>query len=68
MKYFYQHLLEDCTRNPNPLIRALAIRTMGCIRVPKIVEYLYQPLKISLKVNRIQLHSYKHFFQLITVD
>jgi len=26
--------------DPNPLIRALAIRTMGCIRVEKITEYL----------------------------
>ena len=28
------------TQDPNPLIRALAVRTMGCIRVDKIVEYL----------------------------
>ena len=28
------------TMDPNPLIRALAVRTMGCIRVDKIVEYL----------------------------
>nr|CAI9701743.1 unnamed protein product [Rangifer tarandus platyrhynchus] len=26
---------------PNPLIRALAVRTMGCIQVDKITEYLY---------------------------
>lgn len=25
--------------NPNPLIRALAIRSMGCIRVERITEY-----------------------------
>jgi len=33
----------------NPLIRALAIRTMGCIRVQKITEYLCAPLQSSLK-------------------
>ncbi|KAK6892487.1 AP-1 complex subunit beta-1 [Candida tropicalis] len=32
------------TEDPNPLIRALAIRTMGCIRVAKMVEYLEIPL------------------------
>jgi len=32
------------TQDPNPLIRALAVRTMGCIRVDKIVEYLCEPL------------------------
>jgi AP-1 complex subunit beta-1 len=33
----------------NPLIRALAIRTMGCIRVDKITEYLCEPLSRCLK-------------------
>eukprot|EP01103_Thecamoeba_quadrilineata_P006514 TRINITY_DN16239_c0_g1_i1.p1 TRINITY_DN16239_c0_g1~~TRINITY_DN16239_c0_g1_i1.p1 ORF type:complete len:825 (+),score=202.25 TRINITY_DN16239_c0_g1_i1:75-2477(+) len=33
----------------NPLIRALAVRTMGCIRVDKITEYLCQPLAKCLK-------------------
>jgi len=33
----------------NPLIRALAIRTMGCIRVEKITEYLCEPLSRCLK-------------------
>ena len=28
--------LQD-TQDPNPLVRALAVRTMGCIRVDKIV-------------------------------
>ncbi len=27
--------VKDC-EDPNPLIRALAVRTMGCIRVDKI--------------------------------
>ncbi|EGF80913.1 hypothetical protein BATDEDRAFT_87982 [Batrachochytrium dendrobatidis JAM81] len=33
----------------NPLIRALAIRTMGCLRAEKIVDYLLEPLKKGLK-------------------
>lgn len=33
----------------NPLIRALAIRTMGCIRVDKITEYLCEPLSRCLR-------------------
>jgi len=36
------------TRDPNPLVRALAIRTMGCIRVDKMVDYLCIPLKETL--------------------
>lgn len=35
--------------DPNPLIRALAIRTMGCIRVDKVTEYLMDPLRAALK-------------------
>jgi len=35
--------------DPNPLIRALAIRTMGCIRVDKVTEYLCEPLRTCLK-------------------
>eukprot|EP01114_Cavostelium_apophysatum_P004384 TRINITY_DN1460_c0_g1_i1.p1 TRINITY_DN1460_c0_g1~~TRINITY_DN1460_c0_g1_i1.p1 ORF type:complete len:890 (+),score=280.85 TRINITY_DN1460_c0_g1_i1:39-2708(+) len=35
--------------DPNPLIRALAIRTMGCIRVDKVTEYLCEPLRNCLK-------------------
>jgi vesicle coat complex subunit len=31
------------------LIRALAIRTMGCIRVDKVIEYLCEPLRNCLK-------------------
>mmetsp|Transcript_3929 Transcript_3929/g.18073 ORF Transcript_3929/g.18073 Transcript_3929/m.18073 type:complete len:348 (-) Transcript_3929:3681-4724(-) len=36
------------TQDPNPLIRALAVRTMGCIRVIKITEYLCDPLQRAL--------------------
>lgn len=33
----------------NPLLRALAVRTMGCIRVKQITEYLLDPLKNATK-------------------
>lgn len=36
------------TEDPNPLIRALAIRTMGCIRVDKMVDYMEIPLSKTL--------------------
>ncbi|EPB81371.1 hypothetical protein HMPREF1544_11920 [Mucor circinelloides 1006PhL] len=35
--------------DPNPLIRALSIRTMGCIRVEKIIDYLTEPLRRAVK-------------------
>ncbi|KAJ2992624.1 hypothetical protein HDV02_002958 [Globomyces sp. JEL0801] len=41
--------LQD-SDDPNPLIRALAIRTMGCLRADKIVDYLCDPLKKALRV------------------
>ncbi|OZJ04597.1 AP-2 complex subunit beta [Bifiguratus adelaidae] len=37
------------TDDSNPLIRALAIRTMGCLRVEKIIDYLTEPLRKCLK-------------------
>lgn len=36
------------TEDPNPLVRALAIRTMGCIRVDKMVDYMQVPLNRTL--------------------
>jgi hypothetical protein len=39
------------SQDPNPLIRALAVRTMGCIRVDKITEYLCDPLQRCLKAS-----------------
>ena len=36
------------SKDPNPLVRALALRTMGCIRVDKIAEYLCDPLRAAL--------------------
>ncbi|KAG0055661.1 beta-adaptin [Gryganskiella cystojenkinii] len=37
------------TDHLNPLIRALAIRTMGCIRVDKILDHVCEPLKKCLQ-------------------
>jgi vesicle coat complex subunit len=37
------------TDDPNPLIRALAIRTMGCLRVEEITNYLCEPLRKCLR-------------------
>ncbi|KAG9310856.1 armadillo-type protein [Chiua virens] len=33
----------------NPLVRALAIRTMGCLRAEKIIDYLCDPLQRALR-------------------
>ncbi|GJQ12269.1 hypothetical protein GpartN1_g4060.t1 [Galdieria partita] len=35
--------------DPNPLIRTLALRTMGCIQLNRISEYLCEPLRRALK-------------------
>lgn len=43
-----QAFLRD-TNDPNPIVRALAIRTMGAIRVPKVIQELYAPLQKALK-------------------
>eukprot|EP00912_Choanoflagellata_sp_UC4_P001062 UC4_evm1s655 len=37
------------SESDNPLIRALAIRTMGCIRVEQITEYLCDPVRKRLR-------------------
>lgn len=37
------------SNDSNPLIRALAVRTMGCIRVDRITEYLCEPLSRALR-------------------
>eukprot|EP00762_Andalucia_godoyi_P000920 ANDGO_03804.mRNA.1 Beta-adaptin-like protein C len=36
-------------QDPNPLVRALAVRTMGCVRVENIQEYLADPLRRAVK-------------------
>ncbi|OMJ79258.1 hypothetical protein SteCoe_20768 [Stentor coeruleus] len=40
---------KDAKNPTSPLIRALAVRTMGCIRVERITEYLCEPLKEALR-------------------
>ncbi len=37
------------SEDPNPLVRALAIRTMGCVRVEKMVDYMEEPLRKTLR-------------------
>ena len=39
----------DAMDKTSPLIRALAVRTMGCIRVSEVVSYLFETLKKSLE-------------------
>lgn len=35
---------KDSTERVNPLIRSLAVRTMGCIGIEQMLEYLIGPL------------------------
>lgn len=39
---------KDAKERVNPLMRGLAVRTMGCIGVESIMDYLAEPLKFSL--------------------
>lgn len=39
---------KDALNKGNSLLRALAVRTMSCLRVPKLNEYLIEPLKLAL--------------------
>ena len=39
---------KDAHKKENPLLRALAVRSFGCLRVPKLNEYLIEPLKEAL--------------------
>jgi vesicle coat complex subunit len=39
---------KDARERINPLIRGLAVRTMGCIGIEAILEYLCDPLKDSM--------------------
>jgi len=41
-------LRKDARDKMNPFLRALAVRTMGCIKVPQITEYFIEPLKYAL--------------------
>jgi len=40
---------KDANDQHNPLLRALAVRTMGCIRLEQMTEYLLEPLRRSCK-------------------
>ena len=40
--------LIDASDTKNPIIRSLAIRTMGCIRIEEIISYLCDTLKSAL--------------------
>ncbi len=51
---------KDSRDKTNPLIRALAVRTMGCIGVESIVEYLAGPLKDALEVMQITCRTKTH--------
>lgn len=42
---------KDSKENLNPLMRGLAVRTMGCIGVDKIADYLCDPLRDALNVS-----------------
>lgn len=39
---------KDARERVNPLIRGLAVRTMGCIGVEVILDYICDPLKDSM--------------------
>jgi hypothetical protein len=52
--------VQDCS-DRNPLVRALALRTMGCIRVEKILEYFCDPLAAALKVRQIAFNLASRF-------
>ncbi|KAG9396559.1 Adaptor Protein Complex 1/2, beta subunit (AP1/2B) [Carpediemonas membranifera] len=41
--------VNDATDRNHPLLRALALRTMSCIRVESITEYLSEPLRLGLE-------------------
>lgn len=41
-------LRKDSKQKDNPLLRALAVRTMGCIGVESVTEYLCDPLRDAL--------------------
>merc|ERR1719265_2787419 len=40
---------KDVNDQHNPLLRALAVRTMGCIRLEQMTEYLLEPCRKSCK-------------------
>ena len=44
--------VKDC-EDPNPLIRALAVRTMGCIRVDKVKRDKLLNFPLCYKIEKL---------------
>jgi vesicle coat complex subunit len=40
---------KDAREKVNPLIRGLAVRTLGCIGIEAVLEFLIEPLKDTMK-------------------
>lgn len=40
---------RDVRKTENPLVRALAVRSFGCLRVAKLNDYLIEPLKEAIQ-------------------
>lgn len=40
---------KDVRKTENPLVRALAVRSFGCLRVAKLNDYLIEPLKEAIQ-------------------
>ncbi len=40
---------KDAANKGNPILRALAVRTMSSLRVPNLNEYIVEPLKAALR-------------------
>lgn len=40
---------RDVRKTENPLVRALAVRSFGCLRVAKLNDYLIEPLKDAVQ-------------------
>lgn len=49
MRFYRLDLYTQDTEDTNPLIRALAIRTMSCLRAEKILDYIADPLRKCLR-------------------
>ena len=47
--------LKDAVAKDNPLLRALAVRTMGCITVSAMTEYLCDTLNKAISVRQAML-------------
>lgn len=64
---------KDAANRANPIIRALAVRTMSSLRVPKLNEYLVEPLKAALNdedpyVRKTAVLSVPKMFEIAPAD